>query len=406
MLLRTLQGLALAATLGACADIDGVRRGLLPTWLDEPEDPTGADTIGSGRQAARSIWGVVPVPPPRKADLRPEMIEGSAIAVAGDTLLANCAVLGGRARVGVVRHNKYRIARVAGSRQGAVCRLVVDRGPLTPVAGWRSFADLRLGEPVVVLASRTSAEVAAAPGWLVGKGDPGDPFLEVTAAVPAGHRSAVLVDGFGHLIGLGAAAPLAGALVLAAPIESTAAPEVANQDLGSDEALVAALTANPRAQPIVPPVLLALGGDERDHGDRPPADRRNEAAADEPAAPAEPGGPAGNGGSTGNDGAAAGGGAGNGASSPGGAPTSGGAQAPDPGPGSGTPDDGGTTVGGGGGTGASNDEGRGRHGRGRGGRDRDADGDDADHGGRGRGRGGRDRDRSGEDGGRGRGDDD
>ena len=75
-----------------------------------------------------------------------------------------------RRRVGLVRHNKYRIARVTADESGQVCRLTVAEGPLTPVAGFRSFADLRVGEPVVALASRTSAEVAAAPGWLAGKG--------------------------------------------------------------------------------------------------------------------------------------------------------------------------------------------------------------------------------------------
>ena len=45
-----------------------------------------------------------------------------------------------------------------------------------------------------------------------------DPFLEATSAVPAGNRSVVLVDGFGNLIGLGAAAPVADGLLLTVPI--------------------------------------------------------------------------------------------------------------------------------------------------------------------------------------------
>jgi hypothetical protein len=143
--MRALQGLAPAATLGACAGIGADPRRAVQAWLGPttPADVPAADAMASGRQVARSIWGVVPVPPRRKADLRPEMIAGSAIAVADDALLANCAVVEGRASVGLVRHNKYRIARVEGDRQNAVCRLVVERGPLTPVAGWRGFGDLR-----------------------------------------------------------------------------------------------------------------------------------------------------------------------------------------------------------------------------------------------------------------------
>ena len=280
---RALWGMALATALSGCAEMSGG-----PVWPGRawfaPPAPQGAqppDTLASGRQAARSIWAVVPSAPRRKADLRPDLIQGSAVAVSADTLVANCLVVGGRARVGLVRHNKYRIARVTADAHGQVCRLTVAEGPLTPVAGLRSFADLRVGEPVVALASRTSAEVAAAPGWLAGKGSADDPFLEATPAVPAGNRSAVLVDGFGNLIGLGAAAPVAGGLVLAVPVGPAAAPSLANRDLGEADVLIAALAPAPRAQPRQAPILLALGNDDRDSADRTPATRRAEAATDE-----------------------------------------------------------------------------------------------------------------------------
>ncbi len=280
---RALWGMALATALSGCAEMSGGQVWPGRAWFAPPA-PQGAqppDTLASGRQAARSIWAVVPSAPRRKADLRPDLIQGSAVAVSADTLVANCLVVGGRARVGLVRHNKYRMARVTADAHGQVCRLTVAEGPLTPVAGLRSFADLRVGEPVVALASRSSAEVAAAPGWLAGKGSADDPFLEATPAVPAGNRSAVLVDGFGNLIGLGAAAPVAGGLVLAVPVGPAAAPSLANRDLGEADVLVAALAPAPRAQPRQAPILLALGDDDRDSADRTPATRRAEAATDE-----------------------------------------------------------------------------------------------------------------------------
>ena len=84
----------------------------------------GGCTIGVGndgpavdpqgeRQATRAIWGIVPDAPKRKADLRSAMIRGAAVAVAPDTLLADCAAVAGKKRVGLVRHNKYRRATVA-----------------------------------------------------------------------------------------------------------------------------------------------------------------------------------------------------------------------------------------------------------------------------------------------------
>ena len=428
---RALWGMALATALSGCAEMSGGPVWPSRAWLAPPA-PQGAqppDTLASGRQAARSIWAVVPSAPRRKADLRPDLIQGSAVAVSADTLVANCLVVGGRARVGLVRHNKYRMARVTADAHGQVCRLTVAEGPLTPVAGLRSFADLRIGEPVVALASRSSAEVAAAPGWLAGKGSADDPFLEATPAVPAGNRSAVLVDGFGNLIGLGAAAPVAGGLVLAVPVGPAAAPSLANRDLGEAEVLVAALAPAPRAQPRQAPILLALGNDDRDSADRTPATRRAEAATDEREATPTPraspvdgsaGGGAGGPGVTdggGSEGAPATGGGsvdggGTGGETPSAGPDAGGGQAPDAGPGAGAaPGDGVDGAAGGSAGGVAADDGE--HGRGRGGSNRGRgggrgdDGDDADGGTRGRGGDGhgRGRGRGGGDGG-GRGEED
>ena len=306
MLLRALGGVALAVALAGCVRADADPLGALRAWLAAPGATPPPDTLASSRQAARSVWGVVPDPPRRKADLRPGLIAGSAVAVSDDTLLANCAVVGRRSRVGLVRHNKYRLARVAAGGPGEACRLTVAEGPLTPVAGFRSFADLRVGEPVIVLSSRTSAQVAAAPGWLAGKGAAEDPFLETTVAAPTGSRSTVLVDGFGNLIGLGAAPPVAGGLLLAVPLAPASVPDLARHDLAEAPALTAALAPVPRIEPWQPPILLALGTDDRDSADRVPAARRADAATDEASGPAASGGSPG-GGSTPAPGAATGG---------------------------------------------------------------------------------------------------
>ena len=273
---RALVGMGLAASLGACAG-DGE-----PWWRQEQGSPPVAaqDPVAGppGQLAARSIWGVVPNAPRRKADLRASQIAGSAVAVADNTLLAHCLAVAGRSSVGLVRHNKYRIATVTPDATGQLCRLTVTEGPLTPAAGWRSFADLRVGEPVTALASRTSAEVAAAAGWLAGKGSTADPYLEATSAVPDGNRSAVLFDGFGNLIGLGAAAPVAGGLMLAVPVDARVAPALVNRDLGAADVLLAALTPTPRAQPRQAPILLAVGSDDRNSADRAPPARQTAAA--------------------------------------------------------------------------------------------------------------------------------
>ena len=286
--------------------------------------------------------------------------------------------------VGLVRHNKYRIATVTPDATGQLCRLTVTEGPLTPAAGWRSFADLRVGEPVTALASRTSAEVAAAAGWLAGKGSNADPYLEATSAVPDGNRSAVLFDGFGNLIGLGAAAPVAGGLMLAVPVDARVAPALVNRDLGAADVLLAALTPTPRAQPRQAPILLAVGSDDRNSADRAPPARQAEADADrgtggrEPSAGPAPGSPGeapASGAGAGGTGAGGTGGTGGSTSGPGGeigaAPTPGGtAEAPEAAPDAGpTPGDGPVgPVGRPGGEAVADDDGvgrgRSRHGRG------------------------------------------
>jgi hypothetical protein len=109
-------------------------------------------------------------------------------------------------------------------------------------------------------------------------------------AAPAGSRSTVLVDGFGNLIGLGAAPPVAGGLLLAVPLAPASVPGLARRDLAEAPALTAALAPAPRTEPWQPPILLALGTDDRDSADRAPAARRADAATDEAPRPAPSGG--------------------------------------------------------------------------------------------------------------------
>ena len=65
------------------------------------------------------------------------VIQGAAIAVSADTLLADCRATAGRSSVGLVRHNKYRIAKVTHDWARQVCLLTVSEGPLSPAAGYR-----------------------------------------------------------------------------------------------------------------------------------------------------------------------------------------------------------------------------------------------------------------------------
>jgi hypothetical protein len=225
--------LALAACGGPNAERDAPA---LPADAVDSGDavPVPASAKAVLPQVARSIWGVVPDPPRRKQDLKPGLIRGTAVAVAPDTLLASCQAVGERRQVGVVRHNKYRLAQVSPGLQPDqdVCALHVADAPLNVAGGFRSFPDLRVGEPIYAVVSRTGAEYAMAEGQLVAKGGANSSLLETTLALPPGTLSAVLFDAGGNLVGLGSGGPTVDSVVVGAPLSAALAPGLAQRDLG------------------------------------------------------------------------------------------------------------------------------------------------------------------------------
>lgn len=229
---------------------------------DVPTPPSGKVVLA---RAARSIWGVVPDPPRRKKDLQPELIRGTAVAVATDTLLASCQAVGERQQVGVVRHNKYRVAEVLPPSQPDqdVCALHVVDAPLNVIGGFRSYPDLRVGEPLYAVISRTSAEYALAEGQLVAKGAGSSQLLETTLALPPGTLSAVLFDARGNLIGLGSGGPTEDSVAVGAPVAPALASGLAQRDLGPAIVRVASV---PVEEPPVQRRLWVWRDEERDHG--------------------------------------------------------------------------------------------------------------------------------------------
>jgi hypothetical protein len=265
---------------------------------DSPPGPAAlraASQLPPAKEAAksvsRSLWAVVPAAPKRKQDVRPELIKGSAVAVADDTLLISCQVLGKRKQVGLVRHNKYRVARLASADpQREVCVLRVPDGPLHVVAGYRDPADLRLGEPIYALMNWTSADVALAQGELTKLvAQEGEPRLETSVVLPAGVQSGVLIDGHGNLVGLAAPRPGTVGGVTAAVLTGRLAPQLASVEAPSPT--VPLLVAAPRAMPVAAtssPLVLILRLDDDESSDRQsvaarPAPQPPAAASGEPA---------------------------------------------------------------------------------------------------------------------------
>jgi hypothetical protein len=154
----------------------------------------------AAKQVSRSLWGLVPDAPHRKADLTPSMVRGSAVAVSTSTLLAPCAALGRHRQVGLVRHGKFVRARVSRQSGGQICELRVAGQTLQPVKGQRALGSLSRGEPLYVIANRDSSRYALAEVPLSGRRR--GARLETGLSLPAGPQSFVLVDRRGHLVGL------------------------------------------------------------------------------------------------------------------------------------------------------------------------------------------------------------
>jgi hypothetical protein len=177
---------------------------------------------------ARSVWSVVPNAPQHKRDLRPELIRGSAVAVSNSSLLASCGALGGSERIGLVRHGKFRIARLSATDPGRdICVLDVADVPLNVAREYRNPTDLAVGEPVYAVTNRTKADFSLIEGRVIGAFGV-VPSLETSLVLPAGMLSAVVFDRYGSLVGLGAPAP--GSQTLVTPITATLAPTLVVRD--------------------------------------------------------------------------------------------------------------------------------------------------------------------------------
>ena len=250
---RVIVSICLMAGLTACA---GLGRSGPDTAATTPgSGAVPAEVRAAALQTGRSVWAVVPSAPARKQDLRPDLIAGSAVAIAPDRLLASCSAVGGRSQVGILRHNKYRIAKAAPAESGGqICALTVTNVPLTVAATFRDREDLRLGEPVYALSNKTSADVALTGGTLMAK-VPSSAELKTSIMLPPRTMSAILIDGRGNLVGVATNASPDQNGTLATTLAPWLLPDLASRDLGPPRTGLLSAALSPDA---LGPGLLSL----------------------------------------------------------------------------------------------------------------------------------------------------
>jgi hypothetical protein len=137
---------------------------------------------------------------------------------------------------------------VASDRARQVCALQPADVNLRPVRAYRAFNDLRVGEPILAVVSRTSRRFAVERGVLVGKGGHADPYLETTLSVPADTASAALFDPYGNLVGLGSASSGTESLLVGVPVPQDLVPDLAPVRLNGSPALLAEQEPSPRGR--------------------------------------------------------------------------------------------------------------------------------------------------------------
>jgi hypothetical protein len=229
----------------------------------EPKGGASSDRMEMARAVSRSMWAIVPAMT-RKDEVKASQITGSAVAVSADRLLAACGALDDRQEVALWRHDTHLTGRlVTADATGHICTLQVLEKTLRPVRGLRDPTSLEPGEPVYAVFNETSAEGALAEGRLEAS-ESGQ--LAVSLNLPNEVRSAVIFDGAGNLLGMGATDPRAPGATVAALVDRALAPELA--PLG-----VAALTQGPTSatagEEPLKPVVAPSTNDERSDNEVP-----------------------------------------------------------------------------------------------------------------------------------------
>jgi hypothetical protein len=124
------------------------------------------------------------------------------------------------------------------------------------VRAYRPFADLRVGERLVGVASETSRRYVVGQGRLVAKGSSADPYLETTLTAPPGTKSVAVFDAFGNLVGFGAPGAMPGSLLVAFPVPAEAASKLTAVRIGDSPEVQKSL--GPVPQPTAQPTPVAV----------------------------------------------------------------------------------------------------------------------------------------------------
>lgn len=132
-------------------------------------------------------------------------LQGSAVAVSRRELVTNCHVVSHGRTITLVNGATTLKAEVVGADPATDrCFLRIQDGELQPVAGFRDYSTLMVGEAVYTIGSPKGLVNTLGSGLLSGlrTGDDQTEYIQITAPLSAGSSGGGLFDDRGNLIGV------------------------------------------------------------------------------------------------------------------------------------------------------------------------------------------------------------
>lgn len=200
-----------ARAVGDSVVLPGKTASELPDW--KPLPPAARRVALSIRkpvedlfaQLRPSVWVVVAARD--EDDLKAGRVSiGSAVAVTEDEMLTNCHVVENYPFMHVKQGERVLMAEVsAADIKGDRCRLrLKGRGVrLAPVAGWRAYGEIKVGEPVLTIGAPRGLEATLGQGHVSAvRARNGLGLVQLTAPISNGSSGGGLFDAAGNLMGI------------------------------------------------------------------------------------------------------------------------------------------------------------------------------------------------------------
>jgi trypsin-like peptidase len=155
-------------------------------------------------ELSKSVYVIVAAPSTADLRARRNLAQGSAVAIDPATLITNCHIVRGRPMVYVVGSDgPVQLKLVAARVSADTCVLGADTERFSSVVRVRSFASLKVGEPVLAIGSPHGFASTLSTGIISQlRRDDKQRLVQTTAPISGGSSGGGLFDQHGNLVGI------------------------------------------------------------------------------------------------------------------------------------------------------------------------------------------------------------